>query len=238
MSSDGVAAVDRALEILGAFSERDSSLTLTELANRTGFYKSTVLRLIESLEKYNYIQRTQDSAYRLGPKTLYLGDIYKRHFSPSQYVPQALRRMGEELHETVSFYIREGDFRVCLHRCEADRAIRASVHEGNRLALNVGAGGHVMLAFSGLSGEKYDRIRDTMFAASYGERDPETAAVACPVLGVRNELVGVLNVSGPRYRIEKASLETTVAILFKYAAELTQQCGGDASVFERAQRPG
>lgn len=234
MSSEGVGAVNRALEVLDAFTERDVSLTLAELAARTGMYKSTILRLIESLEKFGYIQRTPEGAYRLGPKTLYLGSIYQRHFSTSQFVPQVLRRLVEEVNETASFYIREGDTRVCLHRYEARRAVRASVHEGDRLPINAGAAGHVITAFSGLSGEKYDRIRSSLYAISIGERDPDTSAIACPVLGVGNELIGALNISVPRFRLEKTSLESFLPALFKYAAELTGMCGGNTEIFKQA----
>lgn len=230
--SDGVGAVNRALDVLEAFTERDSMLTLAELSNRTGMYKSTILRLIESLEKYVYIQKTPEGAYRLGPKTLYLGAIYQRHFSTSQFVPQVLKRLAEEAHETASFYIREGDMRVCLHRHEANRAVRASVHQGDRLPMNVGAAGHVILAFSGLSGEKYDNIRTSMYAISVGERDPDTSAIACPILGVGDELIGVLNISVPRFRLEKISLESFLPVLFKHAIELTRLCGGRKDVFK------
>jgi len=234
MSSPGVAAVNRALEVLDAFTERDASLTLAELASRTGMYKSTILRLIESLTLFGYIQKTQDGTYRLGPKTLFLGSVYQHHFSPSPFVPRALKRLAEEVNETASFYIREGDMRVCLHRHEASRAVRASVRQGDRLPMNVGAAGHVILAFSGLSGEKYDRIRESLYAVSIGERNPETSAIACPVLGVRDELVGVLNISVPTFRLASKPLESFLPVLFRYAAELTRLCGGPNEIFDRA----
>jgi len=71
----GVAAVDRALTILDAFREADQSLTLTEISKRVGFYKSTTLRLAESLEKFGYLRRLEDGAFRLGPKPLFLGSL-------------------------------------------------------------------------------------------------------------------------------------------------------------------
>ena len=46
----GVAAVDRALSVLSAFQDGDAALSLAELAERTRLYKSTVLRLLASLE--------------------------------------------------------------------------------------------------------------------------------------------------------------------------------------------
>lgn len=83
----GVAAVDRALSILAAFSPNDRSLTLTQIAERTGLYKSTVLRLIESLARAHYLVRITDGSYQIGPKPLQLGAIFQRQFHTSEYVP-------------------------------------------------------------------------------------------------------------------------------------------------------
>lgn len=220
----GVAAVDRALSILDALTEE--KVSLAELSKRTDLYKSTVLRLLKSLEKFGYVLRTADGAYRLGPKALLLGSLYQRHFRTSDIVPPVLEKVSAELHEGASFYVCEDDKRICLHRVETTRAVRDSVHVGDWLPLTVGAAGHVLRAFSGARGERFDEIRRRMFAASYGERDSETAAVAVPVLGPDNKLVGALSVSGPRYRIEAAGEARIVPVLFRYAKELTRSFGG------------
>src|SRR5215217_6513084 len=172
----GVAAVDRALSILDALT--DDKVTLAELSKRTDLYKSTVLRLLKSLEKFGYVIRTADGSYRLGSKVLHLGALYQRHFRTSEIVPPVLDRLGAELHEGASFYVVEDDKRVCLHRVETTRAVRDSVHVGDWLPLTVGAAGHVLRAFGGTRGERFDEVRRRMYAASYGERDSETAAVA------------------------------------------------------------
>jgi len=85
----------------------------------------------------------------------------------------------------------------------------------------------VLRAFNGARGERFDEIRQRMYAASFGERDSETAAMAAPVLGPGNRLVGALSVSGPRYRIEAAGEARIVPVLFKHARELTRTFGGN-----------
>ena len=221
----GVAAVDRALSILDALT--DDKVTLAELSKRTDLYKSTVLRLLKSLEKFGYVLRSADGSYRLGSKVLHLGSLYQRHFKTSEIVPPVLERLSAEVHEGASFYVCEEDKRVCLHRVEATRAVRDSIHVGDRLPLTVGAAGHVLRAFSNGRGERFDEIRRRMYAASFGERDSETAAIAAPVFGPGNALVGAVSVSGPRYRIEAAGEGRVVPILFKYAKELTRTFGGN-----------
>jgi DNA-binding IclR family transcriptional regulator len=225
--ASGVAAVDRALSILDAFADDDRKLTLAELAKRTGLYKSTVIRLAKSLEKARYLLRSEDGAYRLGSKVLSLGALYQKHFGTAEVVPQTLREIVDELHEGASFYVRDEAQRLCLHRIESPRAVRDSIHVGDRLPLTVGAAGHVILAFSGLTGERYDQIRKNMFAASFGERDPETAAVACPVFGADQKFLGALSVSGPRYRIEAMGVQSIIPVLFRHARNLCRVFGGD-----------
>ena len=48
----GVEAVDRALKLLDCFEISDHSLTLAELSRRSGFYKSTILRIAEAQVDY------------------------------------------------------------------------------------------------------------------------------------------------------------------------------------------
>ncbi len=225
--ASGVAAVDRALSILDAFSDNDRKLTLAELAKRTGLYKSTVIRLAKSLEKSRYLMRSDDGTYRLGSKVLSLGALYQKHFGTADIVPQTLREIVDELQEGASFYVRDEAQRLCLHRIESPRAVRDWIHVGDRLPLTVGAAGHVILAFSGLNGERYDQIRKSMYAASFGERDPETAAVACPVLGAEQKFIGALSVSGPRYRIEAMGVQSILPVLFRHARNLCRVFGGD-----------
>ena len=82
MSEDRVEAVERALTILEAFREGEEALSLAALAEKTGFYKSTILRLAASLERFGYLARTPTGLYRLGPSLWRLGSLYRRSFDP------------------------------------------------------------------------------------------------------------------------------------------------------------
>ena len=77
-SSDGVAALDRAIAILNAFTPQERALTLAEIAARTGLYKSTILRLAGSLIRGHLLERLPDGLYRIGSGAFRLGAIYQR----------------------------------------------------------------------------------------------------------------------------------------------------------------
>src|SRR4051812_49113307 len=94
-SSDlgGVAAVDRALSLLGAYREGDRSLTLSELVERTGLVKSTTLRLLASLIHFGLMQRDDEGRYTLGPEVARLQSIYTRSFSLESLVLPELQAL-------------------------------------------------------------------------------------------------------------------------------------------------
>lgn len=230
-SESGVAAVDRGLTILAAFRPGDRAVPLTELAARTGLYKSTIMRLCESLEKFHYVRRLPDGSYQLAAGAAKLGATYLKQFATADYVPQVLERIVSEVNETASYYVRDDDRRVCIHRVHSSRAIRDQISEGDALPLHVGAAGHVLIAFSCTLSKKPRGVKEQFFSASFGERDPETAAIAVPVFGLENELHGALSLSGPRYRIETLELAKVVPILWKYAAQVTKLFGGEPTVY-------
>src|SRR5690349_19941441 len=77
----GAVTLDRGLSILAAFRGGDSTLTLSDLADRTRLYKSTVLRLIASLEHGGMIQRRENGSFALGAEIPRLNAIYVASFS-------------------------------------------------------------------------------------------------------------------------------------------------------------
>ncbi len=221
----GVAAVDRALAILAAFSPRDPALSLADLAARTGLYKSTILRLAQSLQRAGYLQRLENGPYRIGPGGLRLAMIYQQtHVAGDLLLPE-MRALAERIDESVAFYVLEGDRRVCLYRVNADRPVAHQVRVGNSMPLPEAAAGRVLAAFAGWEGEPYDTIRRLGTWTSSGERDPEFASLAAAVFGPNRHLVGALTIGGPRSRIETIANDAC-ALLRDAANACTRRLGG------------
>ncbi len=232
----GVEAVERALALLLAFRDGDGPLTLTELAARTTLHKSTALRLFASLLARGFLRRLPDGRYHLGPEILRLAKLYQHSFHLSELVVPALRRLSEAVGETAAFYIRDADTRVCLHRVEPLRAVRATASEGDRFPLDRGASGKILLAFDTARPARFAEIREAFHAISLGERNPETAAIACPVYDATGGLVGALSVSGPRERMTAAVFDRIRPKILAVAAEITAALGGDASRYRASLR--
>lgn len=232
-AQQGVAAVDRALTILDAFRGTDGRLSLGDLAERTGLYKSTILRLIVSLEAFGYIRKGENGNYQLGPKFSELGALFQSSFRLESFVLPVLRDLVELTRESASFYIRDKDKRVCLFRIDSPQAVRDHVRVGDALPLQVGAAGKVLLRFDRGGAAVRRATPGELVIATFGERQPDTAAVAAPVFGAQDRLVGALSVSGPRVRFnDKVTARNSAAVL-SAAASLSATLGVASDVFPK-----
>ena len=221
MPQDRVEAVDRALSVLSAFNEDDLSLSLADLSRRTGLYKSTILRLLGSLKAAGFVTLGSDGLYSLGPDLWRLGSYYRRRYIPSEEVMPVLERLRNLTKETASFYVRDGENRICLYRVNSERPMRHHLVQGARLPLEKGAAGRVLLAFGPEPPISSQEVRDFGHAISLGERDLEIGAISVPVIDDDGQLLGALAVSGLVTRFSEAACETHLDHLRKEARSLT-----------------
>lgn len=228
-SQRGVAAVDRALSIIAALEAWSMPRNLSEISRATGLYKSTILRLLQSLQDAGYVIRVDESKYALGPTVMQLGLAYERANPLRHLFLPVMQRLVDSGLESPSFHIRQTDEeRLCLFRLDSNHSTLDRVQAGNRLPMRRGAAGKVLLAFGEDhgEGEEMDAIRRDRFAISLGERDKFCAGVAAPVFTRRDRLMGALSLSGPKERFTPDDVERMKAPLLAAARELTAELGG------------
>lgn len=216
-----VRAVERALDILVCFTAK-AEWGLSEIAAQVGLHKSTVHRLLATLEDRGFVIRDEATErYRLGLRVLELSSNMTRPDDPSVVLLPAMERLRDELGETVSLYVRDRMERVRIQAVQSEQAIRRVAPVGARLPLTVGASSKVLLAFadSDVRSEvmddpswpdaldrvefvrQLDKIRAAGYAISFEEREPGAAAVSAPIFGRTGKLVAALAVSGPSNRL-------------------------------------
>lgn len=218
----GAAAVDRAISLLAAFGPGDSALSVTELAERTRLYKSTVLRLLASLAQGRLLQRTADGRWALGPELARLGALYTASFSLQQVVLPEMQALVQHTQESVAFHVRQGRQRLVLFRVDSPQLLRDHARAGDLLPLNRGAGGRVLMAFSGARGLLYEQVRRDGHALLHGDRVPGLVGVSAPVWNAEQQLVGALTLTAPEPRMQARFVEALRAS----AARLTRALGG------------
>jgi DNA-binding IclR family transcriptional regulator len=218
----GAAAVDRAITLLGLFAQGGGPFTLSTMAERARLYKSTVLRLLASLEHSGLILRQPDGRYALGPMVAQLHASYTASFSLEAVVMPALRELVARTSESAAFHVRQGDHRLCLYRVDSPQPVRDHIKVGDLMPLGIGSGGRVLQAFAGAPGELYDRIRREHVAVLQGDRVPELAGVSAPVFDASGALVGAVTLTMPKERL----VDTHPPCVIAAARSLTQRLGG------------
>jgi DNA-binding IclR family transcriptional regulator len=230
----GVATLERALAILATF-EAESTQSLAEISRRTGLYKSTLLRLLGTLEKFGYIGQQADGTYHVGVAALHLGSLYQRWVSPAELINPVLRALVEETGESASFNVQEGELRVCVYRVDSPQKIRDHVRVGDLLPLTRGAAGRIMVAFGiGAKDPTGATLREDHFAFTRGEIEPDTAAVAAPVFAAGGMLEGVLAITGPAFRFTDQKIASMRIPVLQAALALTHDLGGNTAALDAA----
>lgn len=224
----GVAAVERALAVVGAFDDQHASLSLADIAAHTGLYKSTILRLIATLAEHGYMVQPDERTYRLGPMFGHLGGVYQRSFRLEDHVLPFLRHLVSATGESASFYIREGNKRLCLMRIDSPQWIRDHVPVGLLLPLGQGAAGKVLVSYANPA-----KANEKLPIATRGALTSDSAGLAAPVLGANNMLMGALTLSGPKIRFTRRALQTMGKELLDAALRLTAALGGNADLVKR-----
>ncbi len=225
-----VAAVERALSVLDAFRDGERFLSLAELSDRTGLYKSTILRLVQTLLAAGYLGQDQNGKYYIGPAVFRLSRFYQAAVTPPGLIVPVLQALVDASAESAGFQVRAGDQRMCLYRVDSPQRLRDNVSPGDLLPLDRGAGGRVILAFSGRHDPRYEPIRKRLVVSTAGETAKGMAGVAAPVFGSEG-FVGALTISGPEFRFDKTAIEKFETLLLKAAQDVTTRLGGDPGIF-------
>ncbi|MEI7025885.1 IclR family transcriptional regulator [Paenibacillus sp. y28] len=237
-----VRAVERALDILLCFTE-ESDMTLTEVAAKVGLHKSTVHRLLASLEGKGFVQRdVQTDKYRLGFRIWELSAGMSSSDDPGTLLLPEMEQLRDLLGETISLYVRDGKERIRIQAVQSKQAIRRVAPIGARLPLNVGASSKVLIAFAERAlqlqvlgelewanagdRETFERqiaeIHELGYATSVEEREPGAAAVSAPIFNRAGQLVAALAVSGPANRLTPDSMREHAPEIMEAARRMGQ----------------
>jgi len=235
-----VRAVERALDILLCFTD-STDLSLTEISQRVRLHKSTVHRLLASLEGKGFVLRDPMSEkYRLGFRIWELSANLTRSDDPALILLPEMERLRDQLGETISLYVRDGLERVRVQAVQSNQAIRRVAPIGARMPLYVGASSKILVAFAepevrqkllseevwppGLDRsaflEQLDEARALGYATSVEEREPGAAAVAAPILNSAHRLVASLAVSGPANRLTPKMMDAYAPLLMDAAKRM------------------
>lgn len=141
-----VPGLERGLRILQEFSRAEPALTAPELARRLGAPRSTVFRLLATLENMGFVERTPDGrSYRLGLAVLRLGFEFLASLDIVELGRPLLEALRDDTGYSASLVVRDGRDVVYLHRAPSRSPFATSVSVGTRLPAHATVFGHVLL---------------------------------------------------------------------------------------------
>lgn len=245
-----IATIERAVDVLQAFTETDAStLGVTEIARRLDLSKAVVHRILTSLRAKGLIEADPDTRrYSLGPAALVLGLAYLRNIDVRDRARMVLRDLVDKTNETATLSIRRGDARVYVDQITPSREVIMTVQMGHPYPLHAGASSKAFLAhFSDMELDAYlERelqaltditvtdpealrselagIRARGYSVSYGERQEGAGSVAAPVFDHDGRAVAVISVCGPVERFRE-EVEEIAPVVVQATRELSGSLG-------------
>src|SRR5215211_3450070 len=145
-----IRSVERAVDLLFCLAGRDGSRSLEQLAREIGCSKSTVHRLLGTLEGLGVVAVERDGhyrCYRLGPRVRELGREGWEQIDLRQIARPHLSALRDESEETVTLHLIEGNAHMVVEQVESPQEIRRILPIGQRTPLLRGATAKAILAF-------------------------------------------------------------------------------------------
>ncbi|MCU1546703.1 MAG: Transcriptional regulator, IclR [Homoserinimonas sp.] len=239
---------ERALTILGMFSDEALTVSAADVASTLGVARSTAYRYLQSLVSGSFLEEAPSGGFRLGLRVLELARLARRGYGLSEAVLPVMKDLAERFHQTVLLTRRVGDSIVCIEREEGvGQYVRLSYERGTRLPINAGASALVLLAWlpedeartllirtplqaftentvtevDGVMTRLAD-IRKSGYALSQGEVDPDVVGIGAPIFGADGQVVAGLSIVALQRRLPQAEQQDVVAALIGAAQAASQ----------------
>lgn len=246
-----IKSIKKSLDILNLFTYETPEIGVTEITNKLGLSKSTVSRLLSTLEQGNLVAKVSTNhKYRLGNKVLELASIFLSHTEWRTIAIPHLKDLRDKTDETVTVFVIDGDQRVCIEKVDSPHEVRQFLNVGGRYPLHAGSAGKLLLAY--LSREKRKeillktglprftsntitnlkslekelaRIREEGYAVSHEERARFVSSVATPIRDFKGEVIAALCLSGLTVRFTDEKVAEFIKLTRMAANRISQELG-------------
>ncbi len=263
MASDyGVKSFQKFMTILECFSTVDRSLSVTELAVRSGLPQSTTHRLVASLRQIGLLDQDGNrSEYRLGLKLFEFGNTVLFNMDIHTEARAHVELLGHEAGENVHLCVFDGwrmsfvdraaggrsgtqnstivmEFSPC-HCTGVGKAALAYQPEPtiNRIIrLGLPAYTHNTITDSQDLRAEFAAIRARGYSLDLGEVEANVHCVAAPIRNTSGKVIAAISVSGPAKRLPDDRLHGLAPLVIKHAELISARLGYDADAAAKAAK--
>jgi DNA-binding IclR family transcriptional regulator len=241
-----VQSIERAFSILRTLAVAPSGVSY--IAGQVGLPKSTVARILATLESIGVVERMEDSSdYRIGVGIGELAGSLDASATLAVAVSPHLSRLATMLGEAAGFSVPVGYSVQYLVQAEGPNPVQVRDYSGLVVPMHVGPAGLCMMAFwpkedtarylsraletytpSTVTDRKQilarlDFVRAHRFVWVHEEFSEGISSVASPVFDSAGRVLGAIHVHGPTYRFPPPRKEKPIGEAVVAAAEQFSQ---------------
>jgi len=231
-----VPGLERGLRILMTFSAREPVLAGADLARRLDIPRSTVFRLLQTLEAEGFIEKAGDERhYRLGVAVLRLGFEYLNSLELTDLGTPVIEKLRDATGFSSHILILDQRDAVFVAKAASRELVFGTVRVGTRLPAHATAVGHILLgdyslpalkqlyperkleaytAYTPTTVEALHRVVQEDITRGYSMSqaffEQNISTIAAPVRNHRGHIAAVISVTIPQARVEADLLESGI----------------------------
>lgn len=246
---NAVSSVDRAISILQVLA-RHGSARVTDMATELGVHKSTVSRLLGTLEARGLVeQNAARGSYVLGDGVVRLAAGATRRHDLSVLARPECAELAEAVGETSTVTIQDGAAVLSIEQVIGSQVVTSVNWIGRRSPLHATSSGKLFLANMAspereelLSGvltaytehtltdrsrleQELARIREQDYSVACEEQEVGLTAVSAPVRNLDGRVIAAITISGPSFRLTSARLANAIPLVQAAAARVSERSG-------------
>ena len=254
VTSGRLSSVTSALRVLKVFSDGESELGISGIAQRLQLAKSTVHRLAVTLASEGFLeQNAQNGRYRLGLSLFSLGALVRQRMDVSNQAHSLLAALRDKTQETVHLAILNETSIIYLHNLESAQAIGTRSYIGTRKPAFCTSEGRVLLAFNPpemvaavlredlvqrtpktitnpkLLRQLLEEVRHSGYAIDDEESEDGMRSVAAPIRDISGKAIAAIGLAGPIQRLTKKEVRRLVPDVLAAALAVSERMGYRAS---------
>lgn len=241
--------VSTAMAVLRCFGPDHPSLGVVEIAGQTGLHKSSISRLMVTLESEGLVERDPlTRKYGLGLGLLSVAGTLLANLDVRRAAYPALADLAARTRESCSLMVWVRDEAVCVEQVPSVRPIKHTTAIGTTYRTTASSSVRIFLSelppeeveglvqtstvalqgHASLSAldEDLAQVRTAGVAVNDGDTEPGEVGVCAVVRDHRDAAVAAVLVSAPRFRVEPQQLHDLEACCRESAARVTASLGG------------
>jgi len=239
-------SITRACQLLMCFNKDDTRFKPSELAKLLDLDRSTVYRILLSLEKCGMVERDASTGrYSLGVALLKMGMVYLRSTNLTSIAHPLMIELAAKVKDTVNLTVLSGNQVLYIDKVDSPRSLGILTEVGSLLPLYCTGVGKTLLAYQ--PADKIDRYIDTCeftartkntitsqkqfrrelkkiqqqgYAQDHREWADEIMCFAAPIFNYREEIIAALSVSGPYLGMAEAGMHAEIIQHVKTVANI------------------